>query len=79
LSDADLDRLVHGATEGTAIGTSISYDVASNNAGDPQTRFLWKRLQGGLEKRMHAFFTDNLDGGAPGDHAGSIVVVEVLR
>ena len=80
LTDADLDRLAHGDTQGTSIG---GFDDAGCS---PEQRAEDRGLMGPcgnvfqvvVSPGKYAFFTGDLDGMPPGDYSDSIAVLEVL-
>jgi hypothetical protein len=80
LTDADLNRLAHGDTQGTSIG---GFDDAGCS---PEQRAEDRGLMGPcgnvfevvLTPGKYAFFAGDIDGVPPGDYSDSITVLEVV-
>jgi hypothetical protein len=80
LTDEDLARLAHGDTQGTEIGGFDDHGCSPEQRADDRGRMgpcgnVFKLV---LRAGKYAFFAGNLDGAPPGDHSGSIAVLEVL-
>jgi hypothetical protein len=80
LTDEDLARLAHGDTQGTEIGGFDDTGCSPEQRAEDRGRMgpcgnVFKLV---LEAGRYAFFAGDLDGAPPGDHSGSIAILEVL-